>query len=177
MRIALKLAVAMALVLAVVLPAQALVITPATAPQWIGNQTGQAQIDAAIAPIIGTATELYKQDVGGPESGSLAGSYTTVFNADFSNATITYNGGPYVGPTRWALVKDGNNEPAWYLFNLTAAGWNGTETLYFQGFWPNNGAISHVALYGGSVVPDGGSVAMLLGAALVGLAGLRRFVK
>lgn len=34
--------------------------------------------------------------------------------------------------------------PAWPL-NL---GWNGTDDLLLRGFWPNQGAISHVSLYG-----------------------------
>jgi hypothetical protein len=44
-------------------------------------------------------------------------------------------------------------------------------------FWPNNGSISHVTIYGTTSVPDGGSVVMMLGAALVGLAGMRRLLK
>jgi hypothetical protein len=180
MKLWMKLFTATSLALALAAPAQALIIIPGDAV-LTGDQTSQAQINAAIAPIIGTATELYKQNVGGTETGLLAGSYTTVFSntaSDPSDATITWvTGTGYVGPTAWALVKDGNSTPAWYLFNLTTLGWNGTDTLYFQNFWPAAGAISHVTLYGGSVVPDGGSVAMLLGAALMGLAGLRRFVK
>jgi hypothetical protein len=163
------------------LPAQALTITPETQPQWTGNDTKQSDINAAIAPIIGTATEYYKAEVdGGKEEGLLWNSYQTTFSntpLDPSNATVEYVGGWYIGSVAYALVKDGNQTPAWYLFNLTALGWTGTETLEFVGFWPNQGAISHVSLYGGYTVPDGGSVAMLLGAALIGLAGLRRFVK
>jgi hypothetical protein len=179
-------AVALALVLAV--PAQALTITPTSGSlgttRYQGNETGQAFIDAVIGPIIAPAstTPLYKATPGSPvaEDGVLAGSYSTVFSntsSDPSNATITYIAGPYVGPTAWALVKDGNNSPAWYLFNLTALGWNGTALLEFQDFWPAQGAISHVSLYGGSVVPDGGSMVMLLGLGLMGLAGVRRLMK
>lgn len=40
------------------------------------------------------------------------------------------------------------------LFNLTALGWNGMETLTLSGFWADTkGAISHVTLYG---TRDGG---------------------
>ena len=170
------------LALGTVMSAQALSITPDTMPQTTGTQTSQAQINAAIAPIIGTATELYKQDVGGSESGSLAGSYTATFSntpGDPSNALITYDGGSIVGDTAWLLVKDGNNNPAWYLFNLTDLGWNGTDDVILTGFWPDNGAISHVALYGttgggGNGVPDAGSSLALLGLALMGLAGIRQ---
>jgi hypothetical protein len=151
--------------------------------RWEGNETGQPQIDAVIAPIIGASTEKYKQNVGGAESGSLAGSYTTTFAntpGDPSDATIVYNGGPILGNTRYMLVKDGNQTPAWYLFNLTALGWNGTETLFLTGFWPNQGAISHISLYGGPDggdtpgVPDSGSTIALLGLGLSLLAIVRR---
>lgn len=37
--------------------------------------------------------------------------------------------------------------------------------------------ISHYTVFNGTTVPDGGSVSMLLGAALLGLAGMRRLLK
>jgi hypothetical protein len=138
-----------------------------------GDETGQSFINAAIASTIGSSTELYKQEVGGTESGSLAGSYqTTFFNTalDPSDALIEYVGGDIVGPTAFLLIKDGNQDPAWYLFNLTDLGWTGVEDLSLEGFWPNGGAISHVALYGGTTtVPEPGTL-LLLGSGLVGLA-------
>jgi hypothetical protein len=182
MRLQMKLFAATVLALALSAPAYALtiVINPDDAV-LTGNQTSQAQINAIVLPLIAPATELYKQNVGGAETGVLAGSYTTVFSNTVtapSDATITYVAGMgFVGSTAWALVKDGNSSPAWYLFDLTALGWNGTDTLEFLGFWPDQGAISHVTLYGGSVIPDGGSVAILLGLGLMGLAGVRRFIK
>jgi hypothetical protein len=124
--------------------AEALTITPGTLATATGNQTSQSQINTAIAPIIGSASLLYKQDVGGPETGSLAGSYeTTFYNTalDPKDALIDYVGGPIVAGTAWLLVKDGNNSPAWYLFNLTTLGWNGTDDLNINNFWPGNGAI------------------------------------
>jgi hypothetical protein len=78
------------------------------------------------------------------------------------------------------LVKDGKlGDPAWFLFDLTALGWNGTETLEFTGFWDGaKGAISHVTLYGrrqpGNGVPDGGVTAALLGLGVLGLGFLAR---
>ena len=160
----------------------AITITPATTTVAFGDQNSQSQIDGAIAPFLGTSTLLYKQDVGGPESGSLAGSYQTVFAntpGDPADATITYVGGPIVDPVAFLLVKDGNMSPAWYLFNLSGLGWTGTQTLELTGFWPDQGAISHVSLYGGSVeqtpgVPDGGSSVAMLGLGLCGVAWLRR---
>lgn len=146
--------------------------------RWEGDQTSQAQIDATIAAFLGSATFQYKQDQGGGESGALAGSYNTVFlntPTDPSGATITYTGGAVLADTRFLLVKDGNATPAWYLFNLTALGWNGTDTLNLANFWPNQGAISHVSLYGGGTsVPDSGTTVALLGASLLALGMLRR---
>ena len=187
MKLGIKVVAVAILALGLAVPAQALTITPASGTinvtRWEGvqGQTSQTDIDAAIAAFIGSSTELYKSNVGTGEEGPLAGSYETqYFNTpgDPMDATVTYISGTVVGPTAYALLKDGAASPSWYLFNLTALGWNGTEILQFTGFWPEQGAISHVALYGTSTsVPDGGSVVMLLGAALMGLAGFRRFVK
>lgn len=158
--------------------ANALNITPATMPQWTGTDTSQAAINTAIAPIIGSAVELYKSDVGTGESGALAGSYETTFSntpSDPEDATTVYGTGDIVGAPAFALVKDGNSTPAWYLFNLTALGWDGMDTLYFTDFWPGKGAISHVALYGTQTsVPDGGMTAVLLGLGMVGLGVMAR---
>ena len=170
--------------------AHALTITPSdgtiNVSRWEGNQTGQNQIDAAIALFIGSSTEQYKMNVGdGSDSGNLAGSYTTTFEltpTDPSKATIKYDGGAVLQNTRYALVKDGNQEPAWYLFDLTALGWDGTADLIFENFWPSGGAISHVALYGGSDssgpnVPDNGNTIALLGCSLVAVEMARRLMR
>ena len=108
----LKLAVVFG-VLALAAQAQALVITPSTDTPLTGTQTDQPSIDIAIAGALGTSVELYKQNVGGSESGALAGSYeTTFFNTptDPSGVLIEYVGGDVVGPTAFLLVKDGNQD-------------------------------------------------------------------
>jgi hypothetical protein len=172
-----------------------------------GDQNGQTQIDIALELLIPgiTGTELYKNDVGTGESGALAGSYSTAFGntaLDPEDATITYGVGGIVGPDAFALVKDGSQTPNWYLFALNDAniashlalagvgsspmdlGWDGMMTLSFVNFWPSQGAISHVTLYGsqttppnppGTVVPEPSTVA-LLGIGIVSLigAGVRR---
>jgi hypothetical protein len=152
--------------------------------RWQGDETSQAQINAVIAGIIGNSTEVYKQNVGeANDTGSLAGSYATSFSNtpnDPSDALIDYGSGPFILPTAYLLVKDGNQSPAWYLFDLTALGLNKNagEDIIVDNFWPQNGAISHVALYNGPAdipgVPDGGSTVAFLGLALTALAFVRR---
>lgn len=158
---------------------KAITITPATLAAATGNQTSQSEIDAVLDGLIGTSTALYKKDVNPPqEEGSLAGSYQTTFSnssSDPADALIHYVGGTAVGPNAYLLVKDGNSSPAWYLFNLSSLGWNGTDDVVLQGFWPNEGAISHVSLYQSSrSVPEGGATLALLGLSL-GVVGLLRW--
>ena len=167
------------LVAVVFLPAaqvEALTITPATTATATGNQTSQAQIDAYIAGILGTAELQYKQNVDGSEVGFLANAYQTEFFNTASNptdATISYSGGgSYIAGPAYLLVKDGNNSPAWYLFNLTALGWDGKATINLQDFWAGKGAISHVAIYG-TAVPEPATLS-LLAAGLLGACLIRR---
>jgi hypothetical protein len=146
--------------------------------RWEGSQTSQSEIDAAIASLINGGTLVYKNDAPGSETGSLSASYNTTFvpPGDPLSATITHvSGTPFVGGTAFGLVKDGSANPAWYLFNLTALGWNGTDDLVFQNFWPGTGAISHVSLYDAPAsVPDSGLTIVLLGFALLATGLLKR---
>jgi len=157
--------------------AYGLQITPSTDSPYTGDDTSQAVIDSIVLGITGYSHPLYKATPGSPvaEEGVLAGSYETVFDDDNSDAVIEYVAGDIVGPIAYLLVKDGRQQPAWYLFNLTGLGWDGMEKIEVQGFWPNQGEISHVSLYGNRTgVPDGGTTMMLVGMAMIGLGALRR---
>lgn len=149
-----------------------------------GPETSQDDIDTVLAALLGpSVTELYKQNVGeGTDSGAFAPYYQTAFQntpTDPSGFTITWvgSGSNYISTVPvYLLVKDGNQDPAWYLFDIS--NWGGQDLITGTNFWPNQGAVSHIALYGGATttVPDGGSMVTLLGMALLGVAGLRRMI-
>jgi hypothetical protein len=175
--------------------AEALTINPATTPncaatpvclQATGPETSQKKIEAAIAAYIGASVELYKENVGdGFDTGPHASNYKTTFSnsaADPMDALIEWVGPGFITSNPvFLLVKDGNHSPGWYLFKITVGGagnWDGKEDLDLQDFWPNGGAISHVTLYGSTQnrVPDGGSLSVLIGMSLAGLAAARRLL-
>ena len=181
------------LVLGVVSGASALPvnITLATPVVASGFDPGMPAIEAIInAAVPGvTGNELYRVTPGTPntEAFALAGSYETTFLPDPAtklNALITYVGGPIIAAPAYLLAKDGSandadpSTHAWYLYDLTALEWTGTEKITITGLWPNQGSFSHISIYGGSTetappVPVPPTV-WLLGSGLLGLVGLRR---
>jgi len=176
-------------------PAHAtLFLTPASTPLYSPsshtNPMNAAQVEAAIEAIIGpivpTLTEVYKQNAGGSEEKSFASSYTTTFSntgADPHDALIEYDSGPVIQfPTMYLVLKDGNNSPFSYIFDLNnvdvGQSWDGVEDIVMTGFFPNGGAISHISIFvAGNPVPapEPASLAIWgLGLGLAGVIGRRR---
>jgi hypothetical protein len=152
-----------------------------------GDDPNQSAIDQALNIKYPGLDLLYKgervdENSAGVSSEDFAASYATrFFNIDLadSDARITWiNGTPSINSLPvYALIKDGNSLPNWYLFDIS--GWNGMDTIEFSGFFigtKQTKNVSHVSIYGNqtTTVPDGASTVAILGVAIVGLAGLRR---
>jgi hypothetical protein len=177
-----KILFSLILVLIYAVSAHALLLTPGDWDDQFyhdlkGNDEGQNAIGIFLAGE-GITDLAYKQNVGGAEEGPLASYYTTIFYnspTDPAEATITWDGGMSLFGG-YLLVKDGNQTPAWYLFDLGTRGWNGEEIIKLKNFWPDQGAISHVSLYSGesaAPVPEPTTM-LLIGTGIAGLAATGR---
>ena len=173
--------------------AQALLITAPTLTEcadsstcWLGDSP--VNPDATdVSGIVGVSglVELYKAEV--PEfefgdvveEGSFASSYETTFGPitnDPNDALISYVSGATIScPECFLLVKDGNNSPRWYIFDIGT--WNGMDPIELQDFWLNTGAISHISIFGNAAnVPEPGMIG-LLAIGLIGVVVARRKMK
>jgi hypothetical protein len=92
----------------------------------------------------------YKANVDGSEEGTFATSYMTTFAntpTDPEDALIQYISGAVIDcPECYLAIKDGNQNPSYYFYNLSA--WDGTEAISLENFWPQQGAISHISIWG-----------------------------
>jgi hypothetical protein len=159
---------------------QAISLTPLDA-DFFGFNTGNVNESVVFFVTGETVTEVYKDNVGGSEEKAFADDYTTTFSnsaSDPSDFLIEWDGPDIItGSPIYLAVKDGTPRP-FYIFDIT--GWNGTDDIEGTGFYPTQGAISHIAIFTGegtTTVPDGGASLMLLGAGLGALGLVRRFVK
>ena len=143
-----------------------------------GTETSTSDIVDVIEGLYSGITEVYKadqvDDALPAEGGSFAANYTTVFspdNNDPEDALITWDGPASIDcPNCFVLVKDGSQDPAWYLIGIN--GWDGEMDLDLQNFWPAQGAISHVSIWTQPVpVP---AAVWLFGSGLLGLVGIAR---
>ena len=156
----------------------ALMIDPLYTPQWTTDVISNLNA-SDVAALVGTSTmleEYYKENVGdGFDTGPFAAYYETTFSntpTDPSSALIDWISGDFIDcPECYLLVKDGNQSPAQYVFGIDD--WDGMEDIELSGFWPDNGAISHIAIYGGGGAPPGNvpepSFIALFGMGLLGM--------
>lgn len=145
------------------------VLTPADCTSgtcWTLDQTKNPDLaDVQGATGVSGLSLLYKAEVGGSDSGTLAGSYDTTFSnssTDPEDALIEWVGGLIADcdvAGCFLSVKDGDHEPGVYIFDISY--WNGLMDIELDGFWPNGGAISNVAIWGGGTqVPAPGTLGL-----------------
>ena len=145
-----------------------------------------SRIETAFSVTPGSLSILYKDDQGTGETENAPYDpwYETTYQdtpGDPSGAIISWQGtgtDPFIScPECYLYVKDGRQDPNVYIFNLGTladlALWDGMEDLVLENFWPAQGAISHVAIYGVSPIPVPAAF-WLFGTALIGFIGFSR---
>jgi hypothetical protein len=149
------------------------------ASSQIGN-LGQSGVESLLGLSPNSLSLLYKSEADKAiAEGPYSSSYVTTFSANGLNAFINYNEGtPYISGygLLYLEVKDGDQGTI--VFNLNnlfgdATKWNGTDTISIYDLWSPSRQISHVVIWGGAQVPEPSTI-LLLGAFLVGLAGVSR---
>jgi hypothetical protein len=140
------------------------VVTPEYEPRWEVSENKALKSDD-VEEITGYTelSLLYKNEVdGGAEEGSYADDYSTTFTPEYdpSGGTIVFDGEHFIDSETTILqVKDGNNDPSVYLFDIS--GWDGQQSIQLKDFWPEQGAISYVAIHGSEKVPEPTTIASL----------------
>ncbi|MBL1277467.1 MAG: PEP-CTERM sorting domain-containing protein [Ectothiorhodospiraceae bacterium] len=150
--------------------AQALLLVPGGEFTNESSYPAYSNPDAAdISTILGVSVDLlYKDNHEGSEEGmaNFMMSYETTYSntmGDPSDALIEYISGDVITDANWLLVKDGDHDPIWYLFDISM--WDGLEDIMMIGFWPDKGAISHVSIFDGDTttrIPEPGSLWLFL---------------
>lgn len=166
--------------------AQAITLTPGDMIGLDCAANGEAQCIIDTFSLVPPLNLFYKNNVGGLEEGPFADDYETEYSPtdDPNDALITWGGPGVIScPSCYLAVKDGQSQiPNLYVYDLD--GWDGMESIELLGFWPNQGAISHVSIWGlessdGDGGTDGGSapepgLLLMFGAGLIGMAGRLR---
>jgi len=174
----------LALLLTVVaFESQALTLTPADCTVgscWTTDVNSQLTADS-IETLVGSSvelTELYKSEVDDGDSGLFDDYLETTYSnlaTDPADALIELLDGYAIDCSDcYISIKDGNQDPALYVFSLSD--WLGTDDITLLDFWPDQGAISNIALWGGvdsnvyetASVPEP-STLTLFGLSLLGL--------